>query len=172
MAVTKEPRDRFGRGGFFVGETDSNLVFSLCDKPKVKMPQAAVMCANGRVKYVLRTSEVRLFRDKEETLRVSIFFLMDKTESFASQACLRAHLARKGKLHAPKGRTSLVALRRTSRAFGAPHFGVFRNDKLQGISKNSSHGESAESFPPELCSDIVTKILRIGSTMRTDFCLD
>ena len=49
-----------------------------------------------------------------------------------------------------------------------------QNEKhyMQGTSKNPSHGESAESFPPELCSDFVTKILRIGSTIRTDFCLD
>ena len=44
-----------------------------------------------------------------------------------------------------------------------------QNEKhyMQGTSKNPSHGESAESFP-----SFVTKILRIGSTIRTDFCLD
>ena len=47
-----------------------------------------------------------------------------------------------------------------------------QTDKLQGISKNLSHSESTESFPPELCSDIVTKNLRIGSTIRAIFCLD
>ena len=35
-------------------------------------------------------------------------------------------------------------------------------DLLKGASKNSPHGESTESFPPELCSEIVTKILRRG----------
>ena len=45
--------------------------------------------------------------------------------------------------------------------------GYKRTDKLQGISKNPSHGESAESFP-----SFVTKILRIGLTIRADFCLD
>ena len=35
-------------------------------------------------------------------------------------------------------------------------------DLLKGASNNSPHGESTESFPPELCSEIVTKILRRG----------
>ena len=39
--------------------------------------------------------------------------------------------------------------------------------KLQGISKNSPHSESTESFP-----SFVTKNLRIGSTIRAVFCLD
>ncbi len=41
--------------------------------------------------------------------------------------------------------------------------------QLQGASKKTSHGESAEPFPPELRSDIVTKFLRIGSTIRRNF---
>ena len=35
-------------------------------------------------------------------------------------------------------------------------------DIFMGASKNFPHGESTESFPPELCSEIVTKILRRG----------
>ena len=46
-------------------------------------------------------------------------------------------------------------------------FARYTNKKQQGISKNPSHGESTESFP-----SFVTKILRIGSTIRADFCLD
>ena len=45
-----------------------------------------------------------------------------------------------------------------------------RKQNYKGTSKNSSHDESMESFPPELCSDIVTKIFRRGSTLRADFC--
>jgi hypothetical protein len=41
-----------------------------------------------------------------------------------------------------------------------------KHGKLQGISKNPSRNESAESFPPELRSDIVTKILRIASAYQ------
>jgi hypothetical protein len=66
--------------------------------------------------YALRASDVRLCRVAEETLRVSILNLMDKTEGFVPQ------LARKGKHHAHIVRSSLAALRQASRAFGAHHY--------------------------------------------------
>ena len=78
--------------------------------------------------YALRAHDIRLRRIMEETLRVSIKIVMDKTEGFAPQ------FARKGEYHAPKGRISFAALRHTSCAFGAHHFGVYRDDKLQFIS--------------------------------------
>ena len=43
----------------------------------------------------------------------------------------------------------------------------FLRQDQEGISKNSPHSESTESFP-----SFVTKNLRIGSTIRAVFCLD
>ena len=43
----------------------------------------------------------------------------------------------------------------------------FLRQDPEGISKNSPHSESTESFP-----SFVTKNLRIGSTIRAVFCLD
>jgi transcriptional regulator with XRE-family HTH domain len=57
-------------------------------------------------------------------------------------------------------RFSVAVVCRISREFGV-------HPKELGTSKNPSHGESAESFP-----SFVTKILRIGLTIRADFCLD
>jgi len=47
------------------------------------LPQAAVMSANRRVMYALRARDVWLRHVVEETLRVSIEIVMDKTEGFA-----------------------------------------------------------------------------------------
>ena len=60
-----------------------NLGLSLRSKPKVMLPQGGSDACRWHVMYALRASDVWLRHVVEETLRVSISIVMDKTEGFA-----------------------------------------------------------------------------------------
>ena len=79
-----ERQERKGKVGFVaLRQTQSDVAASVSD-----------VCQR-HVMYALRASEVRLRRVVEETLRVSIKIIMNKTVGFAPQP------VRKDKLHAP-----------------------------------------------------------------------